>query len=130
MGGQARGWADGRAGLPRTPARSRRICSCSVSIPHPAADCPPALPCPSASNMCHQSFVPDVIIALGGGSPMDAAKVMWLLYEVGAGRCMRMPKRHSGGARMSARAVFKFHLHLFKLPAPRLYCTVLWTCII
>ncbi|MFE7929860.1 iron-containing alcohol dehydrogenase [Streptomyces sp. NPDC057456] len=24
---------------------------------------------------------PDTIIALGGGSPMDAAKVMWLLYE-------------------------------------------------
>ncbi|MEL6401128.1 MAG: bifunctional acetaldehyde-CoA/alcohol dehydrogenase [Cyanobacteria bacterium J06626_4] len=27
------------------------------------------------------SFHPDVIIALGGGSPMDAAKVMWLMYE-------------------------------------------------
>jgi acetaldehyde dehydrogenase/alcohol dehydrogenase len=26
-------------------------------------------------------FQPDVIVALGGGSPMDAAKVMWLLYE-------------------------------------------------
>lgn len=26
-------------------------------------------------------FKPDVIIALGGGSPMDAAKIMWLLYE-------------------------------------------------
>jgi acetaldehyde dehydrogenase/alcohol dehydrogenase len=26
-------------------------------------------------------FAPDTIIALGGGSPMDAAKVMWLLYE-------------------------------------------------
>lgn len=26
-------------------------------------------------------FGPDVIIALGGGSPMDAAKVMWLLSE-------------------------------------------------
>jgi len=24
---------------------------------------------------------PDVIIALGGGSPMDAAKLIWLLYE-------------------------------------------------
>jgi acetaldehyde dehydrogenase/alcohol dehydrogenase len=28
-----------------------------------------------------RSFEPDTIIALGGGSPMDAAKVMWLLYE-------------------------------------------------
>lgn len=27
------------------------------------------------------SFKPDVIIALGGGSPMDAAKIMWMLYE-------------------------------------------------
>ncbi|OSN03621.1 bifunctional acetaldehyde-CoA/alcohol dehydrogenase [Lonsdalea iberica] len=26
-------------------------------------------------------FKPDVIIALGGGSPMDAAKIMWVLYE-------------------------------------------------
>eukprot|EP01105_Mastigella_eilhardi_P016197 TRINITY_DN36_c4_g1_i9.p1 TRINITY_DN36_c4_g1~~TRINITY_DN36_c4_g1_i9.p1 ORF type:complete len:915 (-),score=266.37 TRINITY_DN36_c4_g1_i9:104-2635(-) len=26
-------------------------------------------------------FQPDVIIALGGGSPMDAAKIMWLFYE-------------------------------------------------
>ena len=27
------------------------------------------------------NFQPDVIIAIGGGSPMDAAKVIWLLYE-------------------------------------------------
>ncbi|WP_075188321.1 bifunctional acetaldehyde-CoA/alcohol dehydrogenase [Teredinibacter haidensis] len=27
------------------------------------------------------SFQPDVIIALGGGSPMDAAKIMWVMYE-------------------------------------------------
>jgi acetaldehyde dehydrogenase/alcohol dehydrogenase len=27
------------------------------------------------------SFKPDVIIAVGGGSPMDAAKIMWVLYE-------------------------------------------------
>ncbi|WP_421732704.1 bifunctional acetaldehyde-CoA/alcohol dehydrogenase [Cellulomonas sp.] len=32
-----------------------------------------------AAQMRH--FKPDTIIALGGGSPMDAAKVMWLLYE-------------------------------------------------
>lgn len=28
-----------------------------------------------------RGFSPDTIIALGGGSPMDASKVMWLLYE-------------------------------------------------
>lgn len=28
-----------------------------------------------------RSFQPDTIIALGGGSPMDAAKAMWLFYE-------------------------------------------------
>ncbi|NJO70878.1 MAG: iron-containing alcohol dehydrogenase, partial [Oscillatoriales cyanobacterium RM1_1_9] len=27
------------------------------------------------------TFEPDVIIAIGGGSPMDAAKIMWLMYE-------------------------------------------------
>ncbi|MER7673999.1 bifunctional acetaldehyde-CoA/alcohol dehydrogenase [Kitasatospora sp. NPDC096128] len=28
-----------------------------------------------------RGFRPDTIVALGGGSPMDAAKVMWLMYE-------------------------------------------------
>lgn len=28
-----------------------------------------------------ESFKPDVIIAFGGGSPMDAAKIMWVMYE-------------------------------------------------
>lgn len=28
-----------------------------------------------------RDFKPDTIIAIGGGSPMDAAKIMWVLYE-------------------------------------------------
>ncbi len=28
-----------------------------------------------------KAFQPDTIIALGGGSPMDAAKIMWMFYE-------------------------------------------------
>ena len=27
------------------------------------------------------SFQPDCIVAIGGGSAMDAAKAMWLFYE-------------------------------------------------
>lgn len=27
------------------------------------------------------SFQPDVIVAFGGGSPMDAAKILWVMYE-------------------------------------------------
>lgn len=33
-----------------------------------------------ALNMVN-SFQPDMFIALGGGSPMDAAKIIWLMYE-------------------------------------------------
>ena len=28
-----------------------------------------------------QEFEPDVIVAIGGGSPIDAAKAMWIFYE-------------------------------------------------
>jgi acetaldehyde dehydrogenase / alcohol dehydrogenase len=28
-----------------------------------------------------KSFQPDVIVAFGGGSPMDAAKIVWVMYE-------------------------------------------------
>ena len=28
-----------------------------------------------------KAFALDTIIAVGGGSPMDVAKIMWVLYE-------------------------------------------------
>lgn len=34
----------------------------------------------TAMNLVN-AYNPDVFIAVGGGSPMDAAKIMWLLYE-------------------------------------------------
>lgn len=33
------------------------------------------------AEMMREEFEPDTIIAVGGGSPMDTAKIMWLLYE-------------------------------------------------
>lgn len=33
------------------------------------------------AEMMRDEFQPDTIIAIGGGSSMDAAKIMWLLYE-------------------------------------------------
>jgi len=41
----------------------------------------PTLASTRAGAKLMQSFNPDVIIALGGGSPIDAAKIMWILYE-------------------------------------------------
>ncbi len=41
----------------------------------------PTLGCAKAGAKRMESFKPDCIIALGGGSPMDAAKIMWVLYE-------------------------------------------------
>ena len=41
----------------------------------------PTLACALEGVKQINSFKPDVIIALGGGSPMDAAKIMWVLYE-------------------------------------------------
>lgn len=41
----------------------------------------PTLACARDGAAQMASFNPDVIIALGGGSAMDAAKIMWVLYE-------------------------------------------------
>lgn len=41
----------------------------------------PTLACINAGLKEILDFKPDVIIAMGGGSPMDAAKIMWLMYE-------------------------------------------------
>lgn len=41
----------------------------------------PTLGCAKAGAEAMRQFEPDVIIALGGGSAMDAAKIMWVLYE-------------------------------------------------
>ena len=41
----------------------------------------PTLSCAKEGAERMREFKPDVIIAFGGGSPMDAAKIMWVLYE-------------------------------------------------
>lgn len=41
----------------------------------------PTLACAQEGAKLCASYLPDAIIALGGGSPMDAAKIMWVLYE-------------------------------------------------
>ena len=41
----------------------------------------PTLACAKEGTAAMRLFEPDVIIAIGGGSEMDAAKIMWVMYE-------------------------------------------------
>ena len=41
----------------------------------------PTLRCAKAGAAEMAAFNPDVIVSLGGGSAMDAAKIMWVMYE-------------------------------------------------
>ncbi len=41
----------------------------------------PNLSCAEAGAHAMRAFEPDCIIALGGGSAMDAGKIMWVMYE-------------------------------------------------
>lgn len=41
----------------------------------------PSLACAKEGAEQMKAFQPDTIIAIGGGSAMDAAKIMWVLYE-------------------------------------------------
>ena len=55
----------------------------------------PTLACALAGADQMRSFAPDCIIALGGGSAMDAAKIMWVLYEHPEADFMDMAMRFS-----------------------------------
>ena len=73
----------------------------------------PTLACAKEGAARMQAFEPDVVIAVGGGSPMDAAKVMWVLYEHPnarfedlAMRFMDIRKRVYSFPRMGKKAMF------------------------
>ena len=73
----------------------------------------PTLACAREGARRMTAFCPDVIIAVGGGSPMDAAKVMWVLYENPdarfedlAMRFMDIRKRVYAFPKMGKKAIF------------------------
>ena len=73
----------------------------------------PTLACAKEGAKRMQEFNPDVIIAVGGGSPMDAAKIMWVLYEHPevqfedlAMRFMDIRKRVFGFPKMGKKCIF------------------------
>ncbi|MCL2002987.1 MAG: bifunctional acetaldehyde-CoA/alcohol dehydrogenase [Oscillospiraceae bacterium] len=73
----------------------------------------PTLACAKEGAKQMAAFEPDVVIALGGGSAMDAAKIMWVLYEHPevdfmdmAMRFMDIRKRVCGFPRMGEKAYF------------------------
>lgn len=55
----------------------------------------PTLQCARIGAEQMKAFAPDVIIAIGGGSAMDAAKIMWVLYEHPDADFMDMAMRFS-----------------------------------
>lgn len=73
----------------------------------------PTLSCSIEGARRMEAFNPDCIIALGGGSAMDAAKIMWVLYEHPevdfmdmAMRFMDIRKRVYGFPKMGEKAYF------------------------
>ena len=57
----------------------------------------PTLACAKAGAAQMATFQPDVIIAVGGGSAMDAAKIMWVLYEHPEADFMDMAMQSASG---------------------------------
>ncbi len=73
----------------------------------------PTLACAKKGAEAMRAFEPDCIVALGGGSAMDAAKIMWTLYEYPevnfmdlAMRFMDIRKRVYGFPKLGVKANF------------------------